>query len=80
LDVPAFQLEQFVNPQPSNPIGVKGVGEAGCIAAPVAIMNAVMDALRPLGVTVDDLVMPATPHRVWQAIQRAKARGKTASS
>jgi len=79
-DIPAFALEQFANPQPSNPIGVKGVGEAGCIAAPVAVMNAVMDALRPLGVTVDDLAMPATPHRVWQAIRAAKARRSAASS
>jgi aerobic carbon-monoxide dehydrogenase large subunit len=73
-DLPDFELGQFANPQTSNPIGAKGCGEAGCIAGPVAVMNAVMDALRPLGVTVDDLAMPATPHRVWQAIRKAKAR------
>jgi carbon-monoxide dehydrogenase large subunit len=64
----------------SNALGVKGCGEAGCIVAPVAIMNAVMDALRPEGVTVDDLSMPATPHRVWQAIQKAKARANRPTS
>ncbi len=79
-DLPDFALEQFANPQASNPIGVKGCGEAGCIAAPVAVMNAVMDALRPLGVTVDDLAMPATPHRVWQAIRSASARANRPTS
>ncbi|MGE3968724.1 MAG: xanthine dehydrogenase family protein molybdopterin-binding subunit [Dongiaceae bacterium] len=73
-DLPAFALRQYSNAQQSNPLGVKGCGEAGCIVAPVAIMNAVMDALRPEGVTVDDLSMPATPHRVWQAIQQGRAR------
>ena len=53
----------------TNPLGVKGVGEAGCVGAPPAVMNAILDALRPLG--VQHLDMPATPHRVWQAIQKA---------
>src|SRR5712671_689750 len=55
----------------TNPVGVKGAGEAGTIGAPPAVINAVIDALRPLGVHHID--MPATPHRVWQAIRAAKA-------
>ncbi|HEX6000169.1 MAG TPA: xanthine dehydrogenase family protein molybdopterin-binding subunit [Hyphomicrobiaceae bacterium] len=58
-------------PARTNPIGVKGIGEAGCTGSPPAIMNAVMDALRPLG--VKELDMPATPFKVWQAIEAAKA-------
>jgi carbon-monoxide dehydrogenase large subunit len=53
-----------------NPLGAKGCGEAGAIAAPAAIVNAVLDALAPLG--VDEIEMPVTPHRVWQAIVRAR--------
>jgi carbon-monoxide dehydrogenase large subunit len=52
-----------------NPLGAKGCGEAGSIGAPTALVGAVLDALRPLGVT--DLEMPLTPLRVWQAIQKA---------
>ena len=47
---------------------MKGVGEAGCVGAPPAVIGAILDALRPLG--VEHIDMPATPHRVWQAIQR----------
>lgn len=54
----------------TNPIGVKGVGEAGCVAAPPVVINAILDALAPLGVTHID--MPATPQRVWQAIAAAR--------
>ncbi|GHD50728.1 carbon monoxide dehydrogenase [Thalassobaculum fulvum] len=54
----------------TNPLGVKGCGEAGAIGAPPAVINAVLDALAPLGVT--DIDMPATPERVWSAIQAAK--------
>jgi aerobic carbon-monoxide dehydrogenase large subunit len=57
-------------PTKANPLGVKGSGQAGAIAAPQAIICAVLDALAPLGVTHID--MPATPERVWQAIRRAK--------
>jgi len=53
-----------------NPLGAKGCGEAGTIAAPAAIVNAILDALAPLG--VDAIEMPATPQRVWQAIARAR--------
>jgi carbon-monoxide dehydrogenase large subunit len=58
-------------PAKTNPLGVKGIGEAGCTGSPPAIMNAILDALRPLGVKAID--MPATPFRVWQAITAAKA-------
>ena len=51
-------------------MGVKGVGEAGTIASTPAVMNAVIDALAPLGVTALD--MPASPQRVWEAMERAK--------
>ena len=56
-----------------NSLGVKGVGEAGTIAASPTIVNAVVDALRPLG--VDYIDMPLTPLRVWQAIEAARGRG-----
>jgi carbon-monoxide dehydrogenase large subunit len=62
------------HPAPSNPLGVKGAGEAGCIGVPPAILNAVHDALRDEGVT--SLGFPLTPSRVWEAIQSARlARG-----
>jgi carbon-monoxide dehydrogenase large subunit len=54
-----------------NPLGAKGCGEAGTIGAPAAIVAAVLDALRPLGVS--DVEMPLTPERVWRAIQAAKS-------
>jgi carbon-monoxide dehydrogenase large subunit len=56
---------------PSNPLGVKGTGEAGCIGAPAAVLNAVYDALAPWGVI--DLNLPLTPNRVWAALQQAQA-------
>jgi carbon-monoxide dehydrogenase large subunit len=57
-------------PSPLNPLGAKGIGESGTIGAPPAIVNAVHDALRPLGVAALD--MPLTPDRVWRAIRRAR--------
>ena len=57
-----------------NPLGVKGVGEAGTIASTPAVVNAIVDALRPFG--VDDVTMPCTPERVWRAI--AESRGGAA--
>jgi len=57
----------------TNPIGVKGIGESGTIGAPPVVINAIIDALGPLG--IDRIDMPATPSRVWQAIQSAKAAG-----
>jgi carbon-monoxide dehydrogenase large subunit len=59
-------------PAKTNPLGVKGIGESGTIGAPPAVMNAIIDALKPLGVT--DLSMPATPQRVWSAIQNARKK------
>jgi aerobic carbon-monoxide dehydrogenase large subunit len=60
----------------TNPLGVKGIGESGTIGAPPTIINAVIDALKPLG--IDSIDMPATPLRVWQAIERAKNAGGAA--
>ncbi|QTD43763.1 xanthine dehydrogenase family protein molybdopterin-binding subunit [Ottowia testudinis] len=70
-DFPMFKLGHVCTPCTHNPIGSKGCGEAGAIGSPPAVINAVLDALKPLG--VKDLDMPATPHRVWQAIQQAQA-------
>src|SRR5258706_7492196 len=64
-----YELEFIDVPAKTNPLGVKGVGEAGCVGAPPAVMNAILDALRPRG--VQHLDMPATPRRVWEALQRA---------
>jgi carbon-monoxide dehydrogenase large subunit len=69
-DVPSFELDRTETPSPVNSLGVKGVGEAGTIAASPAITNAVIDALRPLGVTY--LNMPLSPMRIWEEIQEAK--------
>jgi carbon-monoxide dehydrogenase large subunit len=69
-DVPSIVVGTEVTPCTHNPLGAKGCGEAGAIGAPAAMMNAVMDALAPIG--VKHLDMPASPHRVWQAIQSAK--------
>jgi carbon-monoxide dehydrogenase large subunit len=69
-DLPSFEVATTVTPCTHNPLGAKGCGEAGAIGSPAAMMNAVMDALAPLG--VGHLDMPASPHRVWQAIQSAK--------
>jgi len=66
-DVPSFKLGYEVTPCPHNPLGVKGCGEAGAIAAPAAVMNAVRDALAAVGAQ-DRIEMPATPQRVWAAI------------
>jgi carbon-monoxide dehydrogenase large subunit len=67
VELPNFELERTENPSPTNPMGVKGVGETGTIASPAAVMNAVVDALSPFG--VGDIEMPANPERVWTAIQ-----------
>ena len=72
-EIPTFETDRTETPSPVNTLGVKGVGEAGTIGATPAIGNAVIDALRPLGVTFVNL--PYTPMRVWQAIQEAKGAG-----
>ena len=68
-DLPSFETDRTVTPCPHNPLGVKGAGEAGTIAATPAVVNAVVDALWHLGVR--DIQMPLTPQRVWQSIQAA---------
>ncbi len=68
-DVPNITLGHTITPSPTNPLGVKGIGEAGTIGAAPAVMNAVIDALSGLGIT--DMAMPASPHNVWKAIQGA---------
>jgi carbon-monoxide dehydrogenase large subunit len=68
-DVPNYQVGTHATPCTVNPLGSKGCGEAGAIGAPPAVINAVIETLAPLGVTNID--MPATPYRVWQAIQHA---------
>ena len=69
--MPSIELDQTVTPSPTNPLGVKGIGEAGTIASTPAVMNAIVDALTPFGIT--DIVMPATPERVWAAIQASRS-------
>jgi carbon-monoxide dehydrogenase large subunit len=71
-DLPSFDTAVVSTPATSNPLGVKGVGEAGTIASTPAIVNGVLDALRHLGVT--EIEMPTTSQRVWRAIQEAKGR------
>ena len=70
-DLVTMRTDRRVTPATTNPLGTKGVGEAGAIAAPPAVINAVLDALRPLGVV--DVPMPCTPFRVWTAIQQARS-------
>ena len=69
-EIPSFELDRTETPTPTNTLGVKGVGEAGTIGASAAVTNAVIDALRPVGVTW--LNMPLSPSRVWAAIQEAR--------
>ncbi len=68
--LPSFELERTVTPSTTNPLGVKGAGEAGTIAAAPAVVNAVVDALAPLGIKHID--MPLKPEKVWRAIQAAR--------
>ena len=72
-DLCAFEVLTNSQPTATNPLGVKGAGEAGAVGALPAGANAIIDALRPPGIQNFD--MPATPHRVWQAIQAAKSQG-----
>lgn len=68
-ELPNMKLDHTVTPSGSNPMGVKGIGEAGTIAATPAVINAVVDALRPMGIT--DVPMPASPMTVRRAIEAA---------
>lgn len=77
-DVPFFVNESHPTPALTNPLGAKGCGEAGCAGSLTSVMNAIVDALRPLGVNHID--MPATPQRIWSAIhERAPSPGAVAS-
>jgi aerobic carbon-monoxide dehydrogenase large subunit len=69
-EVCVFEMEENPMPTKTNPLGVKGAGEAGNVGALAAIMNAVVDALAPLGIT--HLDMPATPEKIWRAIRAAQ--------
>jgi carbon-monoxide dehydrogenase large subunit len=69
-ELPSFVTDHVVTPSTSNPGGWKGVGEAGTIGSPPAIVNAVVDALAPMG--IDNIGMPVSPERVWRAIQEAQ--------
>ena len=69
-DIPAIEFKRNCVPARTNALGVKGVGESGCTAACPAVMNAIVDALAPLGIT--HLDMPATPERIWAACKRAR--------
>jgi len=68
-DLPSFEIDRTVTPCPHNPLGVKGAGEAGCIGATPAVVNAVIDALWKAGHKVKDIEMPLTSQRVWTAMQ-----------
>jgi carbon-monoxide dehydrogenase large subunit len=69
---PNFELDETVTPSPVNPLGVKGVGETGTIASPPAVVNAVVNALAPLGVRHID--MPPTPQAVWREIRAREVK------
>ena len=66
-ELPPFEVHFRQTPTAANPLGVKGSGQAGCMAAPQTIITAILDALKPLGIT--DIHMPVTPERIWRAIQ-----------
>lgn len=71
METPTMTLDSTVTPSTTNPLGVKGVGEAGTIGSAAAVINAVCDGLSPYGVT--DIKMPATPQRIWNAINGGAA-------
>jgi carbon-monoxide dehydrogenase large subunit len=68
-EFPKFELGRTITPSPTNELGVKGIGEAGTIASSIAVINAICDALSPLGIKHVD--MPASPDRIWKQIQQA---------
>jgi carbon-monoxide dehydrogenase large subunit len=70
-ELPAFTVALAEIPCTTNPLGVKGLGEVGSVGAPPAVIHAILDALRPLG--VDAIDMPATPHRIFEAVRRAQS-------
>jgi carbon-monoxide dehydrogenase large subunit len=68
-DLPSFKVGLTETKAPSNPLGIKGCGEAGAIASPAAVINAITDAIG-----TEDLAMPATAQAVWSALTRAQPR------
>lgn len=74
FQVPRFETDRTVTPSPHHPLGVKGMGETGTIAATAAVANAVIDALAPLGIT--HLDMPYTPQRLWRVLRQRKEAGR----
>ena len=77
-DLPHFVTDRTETPATTNPLGVKGVGEAGTIASTPAVVNAIVDALRPYGVT--DVQMPCTPERIWRAIREGTSGGDSTAA
>ena len=77
-DLPTFVTDRTVSPSTTNPLGVKGVGEAGTIASTPAVVNAIVDALRPWG--IHDVQMPCTPERVWRAIHEGAEKSDRAAA
>jgi carbon-monoxide dehydrogenase large subunit len=77
-DLPPLDITLAELPTAVNPLGVKGAGQAGCIAAPQTIVNAILDALAPFG--IEHIDMPATPERVWRAIRSGAKRGAKIST
>jgi aerobic carbon-monoxide dehydrogenase large subunit len=71
VEFPRWELASVETPSPTNPLGVKGVGETGAIASPAAVMNAVVDALAGDGIS--DIRMPATPERIWRALEEVRS-------
>jgi aerobic carbon-monoxide dehydrogenase large subunit len=72
-NLPSLRVEMTTTRSPSNPLGIKGCGEAGAIASPVAVINALTDAIG-----TEDLAMPATAQTVWRALQKTDNRQKAA--
>jgi carbon-monoxide dehydrogenase large subunit len=77
--LPDWELDLVCTPSPANPLGAKGVGESGCVSAPPAVVNAVLDALAPLGLdpVATPLDMPLTPEKIWRTIQRLEGSAET---
>jgi carbon-monoxide dehydrogenase large subunit len=72
-EMPSFVVDRTETPSTTNPLGVKGIGEAGTIASPPAVVNAIIDAIAHLGVT--HLEKPVSPERVWRALHGTTAQG-----
>jgi carbon-monoxide dehydrogenase large subunit len=71
---PAYILENMETPSPTNPLGIKGIGELPTVASPVAVTNAVADALAQVGASSEGLDMPLTQEQVWRALNLPASR------